>query len=93
MKVHSLILKERTWNLYLAEFFVNEIINNTKHNDFGNQLSATDLPSKSILIPETSPGIPDYNYMQQYTQNIVIKKIQAIFKFYKIQLITSEIKY
>lgn len=83
MKVHSLILKERTWNLYLAEFFVNEIINNTKHNDFGNQLSATDLPSKSILIPETSHGIPDYNYMQQYTQNIVIKKYKQYLNFIK----------
>ena len=81
MKVHCLKLLNKEWNRELALFIINEVINNTRHNNFGNQLSSTDLPNKTILLPITPEGSPDYEYMEKYMKNIMIRKYREYVEY------------
>lgn len=74
MKVHALKLIDRELNENLALFLITAINNNTKDSSYGNQLSSTDLPRKSILLPINEDGEPDYKFMENYIKEIEIKK-------------------
>lgn len=65
MKVHVLQLKDTKLNKYIANFLITAIKNNTKDSSYGNQLSSTDLPRKSILLPINNQGNPDYVVMEE----------------------------
>ena len=81
MKVHALIPLDFEWNTWLAEFFIDMILNNSKNSDYGNQLSATDLPHKRILLPINDNGKPDREFMEQYVKNIMIRKYEDYLDF------------
>lgn len=66
MKVHCLQLKDKSLNKYLAKFLIACLLNNTKNCSYGNQLSSTDLPKKSILLPVNSQGTPNWQFMEEY---------------------------
>lgn len=76
MKVHALHLKEYNFNKYIALLFVQMLENNTKGSNYGNQLSSTDLPHKSILLPITPAGEIDYDFMESYIKELEEQKIE-----------------
>ena len=86
MKVHALILKDRTLNERLALFLITAINNNTRNSSYGNQLSSTDLPRKSILLPVDDYGKPDYDFMELYIQEKEEQKRKEYIDYCKKQL-------
>lgn len=80
MKVHCLKLKDREWNKYTALFFITQLLNNTKQANYGNQLSSTDAPYKSIMVPVTDNGNPDYDFMELYMrerERVILDKYKS----------------
>lgn len=74
MKVHALKLIDRELNENLALFLITAINNNTRDSSYGNQLSSTDLPRKSILLPVDENAKPDYKFMEDYIKEIETRK-------------------
>ncbi len=76
MKVHCLQFPDRKMNTPIGLFIATMMRNNTQGTTYGNQLSSEDLVSKRILLPVAKSDEPDYEYMEQYTRNILIRKNQ-----------------
>lgn len=76
MKVHCLKLKDFELNENIALFILSCLKNNTKNSSYGNQLSSNDLPAKHFLLPINAKGNPDYQFMEDYVKEIIIKKKQ-----------------
>ena len=86
MKVHVLQLKDTKLNKYIANFLITAIKNNTKDSSYGNQLSSTDLPRKSILLPINNQGNPDYVVMEELGKKKERELIDEYVTFAKVAL-------
>jgi hypothetical protein len=86
MKVHCLKLKNYELNENMALFLLSCLKNNTKNSSYGNQLSSTDLPAKSILIPINRTGTPDYQFMEDYIKEIIQRKRKEYIEYAKGKL-------
>lgn len=77
MKIHNIIPKGNIiFNRYTALFIVNQCKIQFSKYSYGNQLSSTDLPKQNILLPITSEGLPDWQFMEDYMK----QKEQQILK-------------
>lgn len=81
MKVHALHLKDKEMNRNIALLFVQMLENNTKGCNYGNQLSSTDLPHKSILLPVTDNGEIDYDFIESYIKEVEEQKLEEYRKY------------
>lgn len=52
-----------------------------KFNWGGNGATLTRMKRLSLLLPITTEGQPDYTYMEQYTKNLMIRKLRAYLAF------------
>ena len=77
MKIHAIQLKDRDLNKYIAEFLILCLKQTVSIYSYGDQLSSTDLPKKIILLPLSSSGDPDYEFMENYMRQKEQKKINA----------------
>lgn len=82
MKVHALIPLEIELNPYIAKFLISVIKNSIVFLSYGNQLSSTDLPKVKILLPISSEGKPDWQFMENFMRQIEQNKIQTLLKYY-----------
>lgn len=83
MKVHALLLKERTLNRNLAEYFKVLIRENMYSFTYGNQLSSKDLARLKIMLPVNDAGTPNYEYMENCIAEILDDKIELVKKYCK----------
>ena len=81
MKVHCLQLQDHEMNAFIGLFIVVMIQNNTQGTTYGNQLSSEDLVSKRIFLPVNATGEPDYEYMEQYAKNMMLKKYRQYLEY------------
>ena len=65
---------------------ITAIKNNTKDSSYGNQLSSTDLPRKSILLPINNQGNPDYVVMEELGKKKERELIDEYVTFAKVAL-------
>ena len=77
MKIHTVQLKNRVFNKYLAEFIVHTLKRSVGNTSYGNQVSSTDLPNKKVFLPINSQGEPDYEFMEAYMRAKEQEKINA----------------
>lgn len=70
MKVHSLQLKDRPLNRFIAHFIISSLKESIADSSYGNQLSSTDIVRKTILLPAKDDGTPDYDFMEKYSQQL-----------------------
>jgi hypothetical protein len=75
MKIHSIQLKNRELNKYVAEFLVIALKRMAAIYSYGDQLSSTDILNKKVFLPVTSENQPDYAFMEEYMRNLERKKI------------------
>ena len=80
MKVHCLQLLDKKMTPGLGLFITVMLMNNVTGTNYGNQLSSEDLVSKKILLPVNS-GKPDFEYMDQYGKNMMLKKYKQYLAF------------
>lgn len=86
MKVHCLKLKKFELNENIASFILSCLKNNTKSSSYGNQLSSTDLPAKSVLLPVNDKNDPDYQFMEDYIKEKMLQRRQEYIEYAKNKL-------
>lgn len=66
------IFKNRHLNMYNVRFII-AVLNKTMENLFNYDVKATkdSLKTMVVKLPTTSVGQPDWNYMEQYMQNVL----------------------
>lgn len=69
---------------FLVLIFKNQMI--TKFNWGGNGATLGRMKSLEILLPANDRGEPDYEYMEQYTKNMLFKKYNQYLNFLKKQV-------
>ena len=62
---------------YAKIFIANCISKNTIKYSYGNQFRQGNADRDKILLPKDNKGNPDYEYMEQYIKNIMIKKYKS----------------
>ncbi|MCQ2339516.1 MAG: restriction endonuclease subunit S [Paludibacteraceae bacterium] len=71
------VLRNKHLNKYLAEFLIPLIkIQMQKFNWGGNGATLGRLKRVKIMLPITTKGVPDYEYMTNYMKNIETKLLQ-----------------
>ena len=50
---------------------------------FSHEISDPRLAKERIMLPTTDTGEPDYNYMEQYVKNLMIKKYNSYLSYLK----------
>ncbi len=79
---HVTHFKGAKLNKYHYLFLVT-IIRNQLHDkyDFSREMTDPRLKREKLLLPVTNNGEPDYDYMEQYIKNLLIKKYQSYLAF------------
>ncbi len=62
---------------YAKIFIANCISQNGIKYSYGNQFRQSNADRDKILLPQDNAGNPDYEYMEQYIKNMMIKKYKA----------------
>jgi len=92
MKVHCLKPKEKILNKNLWLFLSSTIKKSLDNASYWNQISSSDLPQKTILLPINENNQINWEYMEQYTKNIIQNKIKKYISYVEKQLSTLEYK-
>lgn len=77
MKIHTIQIKKKKLNKYLAEFIILALKRSVGNTTYGNQVSSSDLPNKKVFLPVNKKGEPDYEFMESYMRTKEQEKITA----------------
>lgn len=63
--------------------FLGTVIRNQMHTkyDFSREMTDPRLQREKIIVPVTDEELPDYEYMEQYIKNMLIKKYKAYIEY------------
>lgn len=76
-------LRLKNPNKYFALFLVRIIQNQKEKYGYGYKMGTARLQRQKIMLPVTSQGQPDYDYMKKYIQIEEIKHSYELVKYYK----------
>lgn len=76
-----LYLKNYEINKYIALFLIENIEKQGKSFEYSRKWSLKRMNKSKVLLPINSNGDPDYNYMEQYIKNVLLKKYNKYLKF------------
>ena len=71
-----LILRNNTLNLFKGEFMARMIQQTCSKYNYGHMGNKDSIKRECIMLPVTDSGEPDYDYMEQYVKNMMLKKYQ-----------------
>ena len=77
--VKRLTLKNYEGNKYIYLFFKNIITAQKRKYTYGYKFNENRMRRQLIMVPVTDDGEPDYNYMEQYIKNKMLKKYQQYY--------------
>lgn len=65
--------------------FLGTVIKNQMHKkyDFSREMTDPRLQREKIIVPITESGFPDYDFMEQYAKNIMIRKYKEYLSYLK----------
>ena len=73
-------------NLYIGLFFTQCLRKSLKECfSYSNGAIPSRVMRKPILLPTTSAGEPDWDYMEQYAKNMMLKKYKQYLNFLDTQ--------
>lgn len=75
--VKRLHLRNYEDNPFVLLFFSRLILMQKAKYTYGYKFNGARMNRQKILVPITSGGEPDYNYMEKYSKNLMRKKIQS----------------
>jgi len=81
MKIHSIQLKNKEFNKYLAHFIVLTLKRTTSVFYYGNQLSSSNLPKKKIFLPINKKGELDFEFMEAFMREKEEEKLENYKKY------------
>lgn len=74
-------LKEYPDNKYVLLFFKAIILQQKPKYNYGYKFNGTRMKRQIIMLPVNDAGNPDYEYMEQYIKNLMIKKYKAYLEY------------
>ena len=74
-------LKEYTDNKFVLLFFKTIILQQKNKYSYAYKLNSTRMKRQIIMLPVNDAGNPDYEYMEQYIKNLMIKKYKAYLEY------------
>lgn len=74
-------LKEYPDNKYVLLFFKAIILQQKPKYNYGYKFNGTRMKRQIIMLPVNDAGNPDYEYMEQYIKNLMIKKYNAYLEY------------
>lgn len=91
MKVHCLKVSNYELSINSSSFLITSIKKNIENASYGNQISSTDLTHKRILLPIKDNKKPDYQFMEDYSKNLLETKKEKYLNYNKKKL--ADLKY
>lgn len=79
--VNPLYLRNRTLTPSLAYFLICIIEKQRVCFSYVHKWRPKRMKKSKILLPVNDKGVPDYEYMEQYSKNLMSKKIQSYIKY------------
>lgn len=79
-KIH---LKDANNNLYIGQFFAMCISKQSICFSYSRKLGTARARKMKIMLPIDKKGNPDFEYMEQYTKNLMLKKYKQYMSFEK----------
>lgn len=86
-KVH---LKKADGNLYVGQFIALCISMQSGCFSYSRKLGTARAKRMQIMLPITDSGEPDYDYMEQYVKNMMLRKYRAYLDFIEQQSASIE---
>lgn len=76
-----LTLHDYNKNKFVSIFITNQIMIQGKNYNYSRKMGTQRLKKQKIMLPATSKGEPDYDYMEQYIKNVMIRKYGDYLQF------------
>ena len=73
-------------NEYNAQFIATMIMRNGSKYSYGRQAQLNVVKREAIMLPVTSEGTPDYNYMENYIKGLIDSKRKQYRVFVEAQM-------
>lgn len=79
--VKRLHLKNYADNKYVLLFFKTVILQQKIKYTYGYKFNGQRMERQKILLPVNMQGVPDYDYMEQYAKNLMLRKYKQYFNY------------
>jgi hypothetical protein len=87
----SILMLRSDWlNLYLGQFIARTVQQTCSKYTYGHMGNKDSIKRERIMLPATDAGKPDYEYMDQYVKNTMLRKYEQYLRF--INIISSHKK-
>ena len=73
---HITHLKNKEFNKYHYLFLATMTSRLSQKYNFNREINDKRISREIILLPLNDEGVPDYEYMEQYSKNLLCKKLQ-----------------
>lgn len=82
----SILMLRSDWlNLYLGQFVARAVRQTCSKYTYGHMGNKDGIKRERIMLPVTDGGRPDYEYMEQYAKNMMLKKYEQYLGFIERQ--------
>lgn len=78
----SILMLRSDWlNLYLGQFIARTVRQTCSKYTYGHMGNKDSIKRERIMLPVDDTGEPDYEYMEQYAKNMMLRKYQQYLEF------------
>lgn len=86
----SILMLRSDWlNLYLGQFIARTVQQTCSKYTYGHMGNKDSIKRERIILPVTDVGEPDYEYMEQYSKNMMLRKYKQYLEFVNRQNVTE----
>lgn len=86
----SILMLRSDWlNLYLGQFIARTVRQTCSKYTYGHMGNKDSIKRERIMLPIDDSGKPDYEYMEQYAKNMMLRKYKQYLEFINRQNVTE----
>lgn len=86
----SILMLRSDWlNLYLGQFIARTVRQTCSKYTYGHMGNKDSIKRERIMLPIDDSGKPDYEYMEQYSKNMMLRKYKQYLEFINRQNVTE----
>ena len=86
----SILMLRSDWlNLYLGQFIARTVRQTCSKYTYGHMGNKDSIKRERIMLPIDDSGEPDYEYMEQYAKNMMLRKYKQYLEFINRQNVTE----
>lgn len=88
----SILMLRSDWlNLYLGQFVARAVQQTCSKYTYGHMGNKDSIKRERIMLPISDDGKPDYEYMEQYAKNMMLRKYEQYLAFIDRQSAAEEV--